>query len=52
MQKYLINKNSDNLIIFYTGWGCDEHEFAHVDSDSDILILYNYSDLELDFDLV
>ena len=50
MQKYLINKNSDNLIIFFTGWGCDEYEFDHLDTNSDVLILYNYSDLNLDFD--
>ena len=50
MQKYLINKNSNNLLIFFAGWGCDEFEFEHLKSESDILILYNYSDLNLDFD--
>ena len=50
MQKYLINNNSDNLILFFTGWGCDEYEFEHLHSDSNVLLLYNYSDLNLDFD--
>ena len=50
MKKYLINKYSDNLILFFTGWGCDEYEFNHLKSDSDILLLYDYSDLNLDFD--
>ncbi len=50
MQKYLVNKNSDNLLIFFTGWGCDEFEFEHLQSDSDVLLLYNYLDLNLDFD--
>lgn len=50
MKKYLINKNKDNLLIFFTGWGCDEYEFEHLDSDSDVLLLYNYTDLDLDFD--
>lgn len=50
MQKYLINKNSDNLLIFFAGWGCDEYEFEHLEASSDVLILYNYSDLNLDFD--
>lgn len=50
MQKYLINKKSDHLIIFFTGWGCDETEFAHLKANSDVLILYNYTDLNLNFD--
>lgn len=50
MQKYLINNNSDNLIIFFTGWGCDESEFEHLKTNSDVLLLYNYSNLNLDFD--
>ena len=50
MKKYLINKNSDTLLIFFTGWGCDEYEFEHLKSNSDVLILYDYTDLNLDFD--
>ncbi len=50
MKKYLINNNSDNLILFFTGWGCDEFEFAHLKSKSDVLLLYEYLDLNLDFD--
>ena len=49
MQKHLINNHSESLIIFFTGWGCDEHEFAHINSSTDILLLYNYFDLNLDF---
>jgi biotin synthesis protein BioG len=50
MKKYLIEKNSDNLLIFFAGWGCDEFEFEHLDSVCDVLILYDYCDLNLDFD--
>ena len=50
MQKYLIDKKSDNLLLFFTGWGCDEYEFEHLKTNSDVLILYNYSDLNFDFD--
>ena len=50
MKKFLINNNSDNLIIFFTGWGCDEYEFEHLKSIGDVLILYDYSDLNLNFD--
>ncbi len=50
MKQYFINKNSDNLLLFFTGWGCDEYEFEHLKSESDVLLLYDYSDLNLDFD--
>ncbi len=50
MKKYLINNNSDKLLIFFTGWGCDEYEFEHLESESDVLLLYDYTDLILDFD--
>ena len=50
MKSYLIDKNSDNLIIFFTGWGCDEHEFKHLTSCCDVLLLYDYSDFNFNFD--
>jgi len=50
MKQYYINKNSDKLILFFSGWGCDEFEFLHLESDSDVLILYEYFDTNLNFD--
>lgn len=50
MRKHLINKNSDKILIFFTGWGCDEYEFEHLESDCDVLLLYDYTDFNLDFD--
>ncbi len=50
MKKYFINKNSDSLLLFFTGWGCDEYEFEHLEANSDVLILYDYLDMNLDFD--
>ena len=41
MKKYLINNNSDSLLIFFTGWGCDEYEFEHLESDCDVLLFYD-----------
>lgn len=49
MKKHLIDINSDKLIIFFTGWGCDEYEFQHLKAISDVLILYDYTDLDIDF---
>ena len=50
MKQYLINKNSDELLFFFTGWGCDEYEFEHLQSKFDVLLLYDYSDLNFNFD--
>ena len=50
MKKYLINNNSDTLLLVFAGWGADEYAFEHLKSDFDVLILYDYSDLNLDFD--
>lgn len=52
MKKFLINNGSDSIILFFTGYGCDEYEFEHLKSKSDILLLYDFSDtdLSLDFD--
>lgn len=50
MKQFFINKNSDKLLIFFTGWGCDEYEFGHLEAGTDVLILYDYSDLKLEFD--
>ena len=42
--------NIDNLLVFFTGWGCDQYQFGHLNFNGDILFLYDYCDLELDFD--
>ena len=52
MKKYFINNYSDNLLIFFTGWGCDEYEFEHLQSTRDVLLLYEYMDLNLDFNFL
>ena len=50
MKQYLTDNNSGKLLIFFTGWGCDESEFGHIKSDSDVLILYDYQNLDFNFD--
>lgn len=50
MKQHFIQKNSDKLIIFFTGWGCDEFEFEHLESSSDVLLFYDYTDLNYNFD--
>lgn len=45
MKKIWLHKNGkENLIIFATGWGMDEHPFNHLASDNfDVLMCYDYS---------
>ena len=50
MKKYLVDKNSDTLLLLFAGWGADESAFEHLTADFDVLIFYDYSDLSLDFD--
>lgn len=50
MQYFYQNNHSPDLIIFFSGWGCDYNQFANLHDNKDVLILYDYSDLSLEFD--
>ena len=50
MQQFFQPKNSDTLIIFFAGWGCDENQFTNLHDNEDVLILYDYQNLDLNFD--
>ena len=50
MQYFFQNHQSSDLIVFFAGWGCDENQFVNLHDHKDILILYNYQDLSLNFD--
>ena len=52
MRQYFKSKNSDRLLLFFAGWACDEYEFEHLETDSDLLIVYDYSDFTLNFDFL
>lgn len=49
MKYFFNNQNSSDLILFFSGWGCDENQFTNLKDDKDVLILYDYHDLNLDF---
>lgn len=49
---WLHNKKRSRLILFCNGWGMDEYPFFPLGSDNyDVLIIYDYLDLQLDLDL-
>ena len=43
MKIHLQNNNSENLILFFCGWGMDENPFSILKSDSDVLYVYDYT---------
>ena len=52
MQHFFINNKSADLILFFAGWGCDEHQFVNLKDMDDVVILYVYRCLHRDLDLV
>lgn len=50
MNTKLLNNNSKDLIIFLTGWGCDDIQFKSMTSTKDVLLCWDYSDLNFSFD--
>ncbi len=50
MNSFLLKNNTKSLIVVFCGWGMDERPFLPVKTDSDVLYLYDYSNLEIGFD--
>ncbi|MBR1600529.1 MAG: DUF452 family protein [Alphaproteobacteria bacterium] len=50
MRYFFQNNNSQDLIVFFSGWGCDENQFTNLHDNKNVLILYDYQNLVLDFD--
>ena len=53
MKHFWLNKTNTNkkLIIFFNGWGMDEKIVSHLEcEDYDVVVLYDYNDLELDIE--
>ena len=50
MKIKLINNTSNELIIFLSGWGCDDIQFKNMKSSKNVLICWDYSNLDFNFD--
>ena len=50
MKYELIKNNHKDLIVFLTGWGCDNRQFSFMKSEKDILIVYDYTSPDFNFD--
>ena len=51
--KWLNKKNHSKIILFFNGWGMDESVVSHLKTeDYDVLVFYDYNNLNTDFDFV
>ena len=49
--KWINRKNNEKVIIFFNGWGMDEHVVSDMNvTDFDVLMFYDYNNLNTDFD--
>lgn len=52
-QKFIINKGYSTLLLFFAGWGMDEHPFlTYVPEEKDFMICYDYRTLDFDVSLL
>lgn len=50
MKQKLLDNYSDELIIFLLGWGCDDRPYLNMKSSKNVLLLWDYNDLNFEFD--
>ena len=50
MKTKLIKNNSNDLVVFLTGWGCDYNQFKNFSSSKNLLLCWDYSILDFEFD--
>ena len=50
MKTKLIENTSNDLVVFLTGWGCDDNQFKNFSSRKNMLLCWDYSTLDFEFD--
>ncbi len=50
MKTKLLKNDNEDLILFLSGWGCDEHSYKDMKSSRDVLICWDYTSLDFSFD--
>lgn len=48
--KLIENNNSKDLIVYFSGWGCDDVQLRNLTSSKNVLICWDYTDLDFEFD--
>ena len=50
MKTKLRESNSNDLVVFLTGWGCDDNQFKNFSSSKNLLLCWDYCTLDFEFD--
>ena len=50
MKTKLIENTSNDLVVFLTGWGCDDNQFKNFSSSKNLLLCWDYCTLDFEFD--
>ena len=50
MKTKLIENKSNDLVVFLTGWGCDDNQFKNFSSSKNLLLCWDYCTLDFEFD--
>ena len=50
MKTKLRENNSNDLVVFLTGWGCDDNQFKNFSSSKNLLLCWDYCTLDFEFD--
>lgn len=50
MKTKLIENDSNDLVVFLTGWGCDDNQFKNFLSSKNLLLCWDYCTLDFEFD--
>jgi biotin synthesis protein BioG len=50
MKQFFLNNKSNDLLVFFCGWGMDETPFLSLGFSTNVLFLYDYANLDFDFD--
>lgn len=48
--KLIANNNTSHLIVYLSGWGCDDVQFKNMTSSKNVLICWDYTNLDFEFD--
>lgn len=51
MQTFFEDNHKDELIMLFCGWGMDEKAFSPLKRNYDVLFVFDYSDLDFDFNV-
>lgn len=46
--EWVVKNNAGRVVVFFNGWGMNTDAIKHLDSESDVVVIYDYRSLECD----